>query len=93
MYTYNVVVFLCGNTNEVMVLHYLAFFFFTFRNGILKAGDRILKVNSNSVAKATLSEAIAFLKASDDVCIMEIEYDVTIHGELMDTPEMRAPHY
>ena len=55
--------------------------FFFFRNGFLKAGDRILKINSNPVAKATLSEAIAFLKSSEDACTLEVEYDVTIHGE------------
>ncbi len=51
------------------------------RNGILKAGDRILKINWSDVSRASQMEALAHLKASEDVCELEIEYDVTVHGK------------
>ena len=53
------------------------------RNGLLKAGDRILKINWNDVTRATLMEALTHLKSSEDSCTLEIEYDVTVHGVYM----------
>ena len=50
------------------------------RSGFLKAGDRILKVNSKDVSRAKMSETLSLLHASGDTCTLEIEYDVTIHG-------------
>ena len=51
------------------------------RTGVLKAGDRILKINWVDISRASQQEALSVLKASEDVCTLEIEYDVTVHGE------------
>jgi hypothetical protein len=48
---------------------------------VLKAGDRILKINWNDVSHASQMEALSHLRDSEDVCNLEIEYDVTIHGK------------
>lgn len=53
----------------------------TCRNGVLKAGDRILKISWNDVSLASQMEALSHLKASEDVCMLEIEYDVTVHSK------------
>lgn len=53
------------------------------RSGILKAGDRILKINHSDMTRASQMEALTRLKASDDVCELEIEYDVTVHGKYL----------
>ena len=46
---------------------------------MLKAGDRILKINWSDMTQASQMEALSRLKASEDVCTLEIEYDVTLH--------------
>ena len=51
------------------------------RNGVLKVGDRILKVNGHDVSKASQLETLSLLKASAENCTLQIEYDVTVHGE------------
>ena len=51
------------------------------RHGILKVGDRILKINGTDVSRASQMETLSLLKAGEDTCTLEIEYDVTLHGE------------
>ena len=52
------------------------------RHGILKAGDRILKIGQVNVTDVSLSDAVNMLQSSEDTCHLEIEYDVTVHGEI-----------
>ena len=56
------------------------------RNGVLKVGDRILKVNGHDVSKASQLETLSLLKTSEDNCTLKIEYDVTLHGETILSP-------
>lgn len=48
----------------------------------MKAGDRILKVNGVDVSHASQMETHSLLKTGEGTCILEIEYDVTLHGTL-----------
>ncbi len=34
------------------------------------------------MSRATQVEALSLLKSSEDACTLQIEYDVTVHGEL-----------
>ena len=52
------------------------------RQGILKAGDRIMKVNGADVSHASQMETHSLLKTGEGTCTLEIEYDVTLHGTL-----------
>ena len=47
----------------------------------MKAGDSILKINWSDVSLATQMEALSHLRTSEDVCMLEIEYDVTVHSK------------
>ena len=51
------------------------------RHGVLKAGDRVLKINSSDVSQVSQLEALTLLQSSEDTCTLEIEYDVTVHGK------------
>ena len=51
------------------------------RQGILKAGDRVLKIDHCDVTQVSQLEAVTMLQSSNDTCVLEIEYDVTVHGE------------
>jgi len=53
-----------------------------YKNGVLKVGDRITKVNGKDVSQASQMETLSLLKASEDNCTLEIEYDVTLHEGL-----------
>ena len=55
--------------------------FSCYRHGILKAGDRILKVNDVDVSHASQMETHSLLRAGGVTCTLEIEYDVTVHGK------------
>ena len=57
--------------------------FFVCRQGILKAGDRILKVNGVDVSHASQMETHSLLKTGEGICTLEVEYDVTLHGMLI----------
>ena len=59
------------------------YFLLVFRQGILKAGDRILKVNGVDVSNASQMETHSLLKKVEGACTLEIEYDVTVHGKLV----------
>ena len=48
----------------------------------MKAGDRILKVNGVDVSHASQMETHSLLKTGEGTCILEIEYDVILHGTL-----------
>lgn len=50
------------------------------RQGTLKVGDRILKINGVDVCEATHAEALALLRACNSQLTLEIEFDVTVHG-------------
>ena len=50
------------------------------RQGTLKVGDRILKINGVDVHEATQAEALALLRACNNQLTLEIEFDVTVHG-------------
>ena len=50
------------------------------RQGTLKVGDRILKINAVDVREATHAEALALLRACTKQLTLEIEFDVTVHG-------------
>ena len=51
------------------------------RRGILRAGDRILQINGHDVRNATQTDAVQLLKSCEEKCGLQIEYDVTVHGE------------
>ncbi|CAI8031684.1 Glutamate receptor-interacting protein 2 [Geodia barretti] len=59
-----------------------------FRHGVLKAGDRVLQINGSDVTAVSQLEAVTLLQSSDDTCTLEIEYDITVHDELL---ESRGP--
>ena len=40
----------------------------------------MLKINHCDVTKVSQLEAVTMLQSSDDTCVLEIEYDVTVHG-------------
>jgi C-terminal processing protease CtpA/Prc len=50
------------------------------RNGTIRPGDRILKVNGMNLEHVTHAEAVALLKTAEQNITLELEYDVTIHG-------------
>ena len=50
------------------------------RQGTLKVGDRILKINGVDVRQATHAEALGLLRACNNQLTLEIEFDVTVHG-------------
>ena len=54
------------------------------RQGTLKVGDRILKINAVDVREATHAEALALLRACSKQLTLEIEFDVTVHGMEME---------
>ncbi len=51
------------------------------RNGFLKAGDHILKVNGVDVTQTSQKETVDLLKSSGEICSLEIQYDVPVHSE------------
>ena len=58
------------------------------RQGTLKVGDRILKINAVDVREATHAEALALLRACSKQLTLEIEFDVTVHGMEMEMYEV-----
>lgn len=50
------------------------------RNGTLRPGDRILKVNGMNLRHAAHAEVVALLKTAKRKITLELEYDVTQHG-------------
>lgn len=50
------------------------------RQGTLKVGDRILKINGVDVRHSTHAEALGLLRACHSQLTLEIEFDVTVHG-------------
>ncbi len=53
------------------------------REGTLKAGDRILSVDGVVLHSATLSDALTVLTQCGQESLIQIEYDVSIMGELL----------
>lgn len=53
------------------------------RKGVLKAGDRILKVNGADVSGCSQMETLSLLRASGDTCALQIQYNVALHGTLL----------
>ncbi len=53
------------------------------REGTLKAGDRILSVDGVVLHSATLSDALTVLTQCGQESLIQIEYDISIMGELL----------
>lgn len=51
-----------------------------YRHGTLKVGDRVLKINQCDVSGVSQLDAVTVLQSSGDTCTLEMEYDVTVHG-------------
>ena len=41
----------------------------------------MLQINGSDVTAVSQLEAVTLLQSSDDTCTLEIEYDITVHGE------------
>ena len=52
------------------------------RNGVLKAGDRIKKINGVDTSRYSQMETLSLLKSCGETCLLSIEYDTMLHDEL-----------
>lgn len=53
-----------------------------YRNGVLKAGDRIKKINGVDTSRYSQMETLSLLKSCGETCLLSIEYDTMLHDEL-----------
>jgi C-terminal processing protease CtpA/Prc len=70
---------------------------YPYRKGILRAGDRILQINGIDMRAASRSDAEQLLVPSETDCILQIEYDASVHEGLEETSgplivELQKPH-
>ena len=48
----------------------------------MKAGDRLLRLNGMALKHATHSQVVLLLKNAKRKISLELEYDVTLHGNI-----------
>lgn len=62
---------------------YLMFLFCVLREGTLRAGDRVLSIDGMPLHREKHADALTVLMQSSQEALFLIEYDVSVHGELL----------